>query len=551
MADIYHSVPGTIHMVDTDGQLDHHGSADVILNPQPSADPEDPLNWSPRRKRWAILMAYTYVFGTAIATTVQYSVAGEINKDTGISIASIDTGNGLMFLFAGWGCLLWQPVALVYGRRGVYLLSSLLTTVAMIWTALGKTTGSWYGHRILIGLFVAPVESLPEVSVSDLFFAHERGTYIGIYALMVFGSNALAPFFAGFIAETMPWQAAIWFGAIVCGVCTIIIFFGLEETMYLRTTVEGADDNDESSKVEAATMGPDAVEAAPGTTEKTEKTAPASATSIRVASPIQAFAPPRSYAQKLNLFRRISGRPSVKDMFVMMYRPLLLLVSFPSIVWAGFLYGSNLSWYMVVNGTMVVILGSAPYNFSTGAIGAAYISVFVGAVVGAVWAGWAGDKLALYLARRNNGIREPEHRLWVLVASALIGAAGFLVWGVGAAHSVHFMGPVIGVAMVEVAVVTGASAALSYGVDCFKEMAGESLILIIVIRNSMGFGFSYGITPWLNAEGYTKTFIAVSMLSLGCTLTFLAMSVFGKSLRRMSAKRYWAYVETQVMRMSH
>lgn len=331
MADIYHSVPGTIHMVDTDGQLVHHdGSTDIILNPQPSADPEDPLNWSPRRKRWAILMAYTYIFGTAIATTVQYSVAGAIKEDTGISIASIDTGNGFMFLFAGWGCLLWQPVALVYGRRGVYLLSSLLTTVAMVWTALSKTQGSWYGHRILIGLVVAPVESLPEVSVSDLFFAHERGTYIGIYALMVFGSNALAPFFAGFIAQAMPWQAAIWFGAIVCGVCTIIIFFGLEETMYLRVTVEGADDNNEPSKVSPTVV----VDDTPDASEKNEKTDPASASaaSIRAASPIQAFAPPRSYTQKLQPFRRIPGRPSVKDLFIMMYRPLLLVFSFPSIV---------------------------------------------------------------------------------------------------------------------------------------------------------------------------------------------------------------------------
>lgn len=48
-------VPGTIHLVDSKGVLPtKHASGsrqDVVLVPAPSDDPNDPLNWSARRKR--------------------------------------------------------------------------------------------------------------------------------------------------------------------------------------------------------------------------------------------------------------------------------------------------------------------------------------------------------------------------------------------------------------------------------------------------------------------------------------------------------------------
>lgn len=47
-------VPGTVHLVDLEGILRaKHASGsekDIVLVPAPSADPDDPLNWSPRRK---------------------------------------------------------------------------------------------------------------------------------------------------------------------------------------------------------------------------------------------------------------------------------------------------------------------------------------------------------------------------------------------------------------------------------------------------------------------------------------------------------------------
>lgn len=50
-------VPGTVQLIDIDEHLatrHARGQKDIILVPTPSADPEDPLNWSPGRKRLAL-----------------------------------------------------------------------------------------------------------------------------------------------------------------------------------------------------------------------------------------------------------------------------------------------------------------------------------------------------------------------------------------------------------------------------------------------------------------------------------------------------------------
>lgn len=53
------SIPGTIHLVDVQRNLRvRHaggGEGDIVLDPAPSDDPNDPLNWSPQRKRLALV----------------------------------------------------------------------------------------------------------------------------------------------------------------------------------------------------------------------------------------------------------------------------------------------------------------------------------------------------------------------------------------------------------------------------------------------------------------------------------------------------------------
>ncbi len=175
----------------------------------------------------------------------------------GISTADLVRGTGVMFLLLGWACLFWQPIALTYGRRGVYLISALATVPLMVWTARSRSTAEWYVHRILLGFFVSPIESLPEVSIPDVFFAHDRGTWMGLYVFTLFGSNFVSPLIAGWFAEAYGWRWTMHFGAMIAAVALCILFLFMEETMYFRPTLEGLETNAEDqsmSKVAANRM---------------------------------------------------------------------------------------------------------------------------------------------------------------------------------------------------------------------------------------------------------------------------------------------------------
>lgn len=100
-------VPGTIRLVDVDHRKDHEGGPyignDAIeLVPTPSSDPEDPLNWTRKRKMINLISLNVYIFCVAIATTLHYSVLADITRDAGIPTSDLVQGNGVMFLLLGW-----------------------------------------------------------------------------------------------------------------------------------------------------------------------------------------------------------------------------------------------------------------------------------------------------------------------------------------------------------------------------------------------------------------------------------------------------------------
>ena len=93
--------PGTVRLIDLDGTLatkhaQGMGQKDIILVPHPSEDPEDPLNWSIRRKLLATSCVVVYTIMLAIPSSAVYSVVTPIRKATGLSLTDINNGTGIM-----------------------------------------------------------------------------------------------------------------------------------------------------------------------------------------------------------------------------------------------------------------------------------------------------------------------------------------------------------------------------------------------------------------------------------------------------------------------
>lgn len=84
-------VPGTIHLVDVQHTLGlKHASGtnkDVVLVPRPTNDPEDPLNWTKRRKLLSVFSMSVYMLMTGISSSLMYSIIVPVSRDTGLSVA--------------------------------------------------------------------------------------------------------------------------------------------------------------------------------------------------------------------------------------------------------------------------------------------------------------------------------------------------------------------------------------------------------------------------------------------------------------------------------
>ncbi|KAK3676858.1 hypothetical protein LTR78_003062 [Recurvomyces mirabilis] len=248
-----------------------------------------------------------------------------------------------------------------------------------------------------------------------------------------------------------------------------------------------------------------------------------------------------TYLDKLRLIRTADLRKP-NGLLGMVTRPLIFL-TFPVIAYAGFSYGSNLVWFNVLNGTASLILSGEPYNFPAWAVGLSYVSPLVGVAIGSLYTGLFGDWCVLKLARRNNGVLEAEHRLWLFLPSLLLIPGGLILWGVGAAQAINWFGCVFAMGVIAATNTIGLQLSVSYCIDSYRDLSGEAMVTVILVRNTMSFAVGYGLTPWVTNMGLQNAFIVAAFAGLLQCTTFFFFVKFGKGLRIKSVPRYAYYAE--------
>lgn len=90
---------------------------------------------------------------------------------------------------------------------------------------------------------------------------------------------------------------------------------------------------------------------------------------------------------------------------------------------------------------------------------------------------------------------EAEHRLWPFAFCVIAVPGALILWGVGAAHHVHWFGLIFAMWLLAFCNTSGITLSVNYMVDSYRELSGDAMTTVILVRNTMSFAIGYGYAP--------------------------------------------------------
>lgn len=180
-------------------------------------------------------------------------------------------------------------------------------------------------------------------------------------------------------------------------------------------------------------------------------------------------------------------------------------------------------------------------------VGLSYFACIVGAVFFALpFVGSMGDYIVVRMARRSGGIWQSEYRLWLFLVPVFLLPFALLLWGVGAAHGINWFGLIFSEFLTGLTVTVIAQLSVSYLIDSYKDLSGDAIVSMILIRNTMSFAIGYGVTPWVTNLGLQNAYLVAAFAGMATMLTPLIMIKYGPGLRKRYSKRYFNIVKEAI-----
>ncbi|KAG7661208.1 uncharacterized protein J8A68_005280 [[Candida] subhashii] len=526
-------IPGTVQLVDITGGLDvkkNDSNDNVILLPQPTKDINDPLRWTKLKKHLQFFFVWFWCFILAATSNFYGPLWGVWMEDLGFNLNQLTISKAIIFLFLGTGILVIQPTALKLGKRFTYLTCAVVGIVGLAIGSQATSIGSIFVAQAFAGVSAAPVDTLSEISATDIYFQHERSTAFALVILALYAGCYLGPVAAGFIVEGAGWRWCYYVQIIIYVIMFIFLLFTMENTSFRRDHT--TEDEFEEGVIKAVQSKE--LHVATSIAEVNQETG-----EENDGNSIDESIPEKTYKQRMKLIQ--TDNNDERSWLLIFSRPFLMY-SFPAIIWGGLVYGAQMMWLSLIGATQAVIYGAEPYNFSANGVGLTTLGAFGGSVIGMVVGGYLVDNSSIWLARRNHGILEPEFRLYAMIIPTISNAGGLLAYGLGAYYEAHWViSVVIGQGLLGVAMGSSGAICLTYAVDSYHNLASECIVFILFIRNMIGMIFCFVFEDWLDGCGLKLTTWLMFMLSILINGSFIVFIKWGKTFRKMTMASYHKY----------
>ncbi|KAF8002149.1 hypothetical protein HF325_003114 [Metschnikowia pulcherrima] len=555
-------VPGTTNILASsdDSSSNHSGrplkktAKGIILLPQPSDSPNDPLNWSVPRKMWHFFII-TFITGLTAAISNDAGAAQEsLNEAYGISYDAMNTGAGVLFLFIGWSCIFFAPASSLYGRRITYIVCILSGTLGSVWFAMSRRTADTIWSQAFVGMSEACAEAQAQQSLVDIFFQHQLGSVLTVYIMATSIGSFLGPLIAHLIAELLGFRWVGWWGAIICGGTLIVIIFACEETVFDRSKYFPVYDSGEAKDATENESSEDLLHGIDKEDDKTEAVEPQKGDS---AEKTEVFEKSRADVEN-NILNEKNEKPTPYHKRVALITPrygvrqyikrfviYFKVFTLPAVWLSGILWGLQDAYMSFFLTTQDTFFYDAPWNYSETGVAVMNVATLVGAVIGCVMSGVISDKHVLWLAKRHNGVYEPEYRLWLLFITMIISPIGLFMFGVGAAKGGEWPAWVVygGLGFIGFGWGSVGDTAMSYLMDAYPEIVIQGMVGVSIINNTLACIFTFVCSLWLDSAGTQNTYITLAVIDFVSIAFIIPTLYWGKSWRKRTKGLYIELVE--------
>jgi MFS family permease len=303
-------------------------------------------------------------------------------------------------------------------------------------SAGAPTYGGVITGRVFNGIGASVPLGLGAAVICDLFTQGERGLFMGIYTVSVSNGPHVAPIAGGYIASKLGWRWSFWIPGIMQAGLWGVVLLTLPETLFSRR---------DHTKLEK-----------------------------------------RSYVQKLLFHGKVLDRKiQFRDFIGSLRMARYAAVFFPA------------AWYMTANtygSALFAVTGAAiaseVFGFELEQIGLFMgIPLTVGNIIGEAMAGWVSDVIINSYAKRHDGYRKPEARLYLIPLTTLL-AIGTAIYGFCVQSGRPWIDAAVVMAISGVGTQIGTTMVYTYCTDSYKPQSGEIGAVINLFKSGESHGLA-------------------------------------------------------------
>ncbi|KAF2000257.1 multidrug transporter [Amniculicola lignicola CBS 123094] len=461
----------------------------ILVDWYTTDDPDNPQNWSPRKKAWTAFLICLYTFVVYCSSSIYVSSTELIRERFGVGEFKASLGLALYVLGYGMGPLIFAPLSEVptFGRNVPYITTFFLFVVLALPTSLVDNLGGLLTLRFLLGFFGSPCLANGGASMSDMYSLLYVGFPMMMWVSAAFAAPAIGPLLSGFAVYAENWRWSQWEILWMSAPVFLLFLFFLPETQPSTILLYRA-------------------------------------SRLRKVSGNEKIRSQTEIDRKGITLTHIVVDAIIKPLEIMIKDPAVMFVN----LYTALTYGIYYSFFEVFPLVYPVM-----YGFNVGQTGIVFTCIIVGCII-AMGIYFVYLYYSVIPDIMKNGLRSQEFRLRPALIACVGPVAGLFIFGWTARESIHWIVSVIGITLYATSVYIILQCIFTYVPMSYPQYAASLFAGNDFFRSLFAFGAVLFGRPMYVYLGVGKGISLLGGLSVMGIIGIWALYYYGAKLRARS-----------------